>query len=158
MQRVTVTLDDELTAEIDRFIETRGYQSRSEAFRDLVRAGLQQVHDETGESKDCVAALVYVYEHEVRDLAMRLTGTRHQHHDLVISTTAVALNHESCLEVALLRGATADVRRFGAKVMAERGVRHGRLVVVPVEIARDVHAHGAGGAHPHDHCRVRQAG
>jgi CopG family nickel-responsive transcriptional regulator len=41
--------------------------------------------------------------------------------------------------------------------MAERGVRHGRLAVVPVEIARDAHAHGAG-AHPHDHYRVRQAG
>jgi len=157
MQRVTVTLDDELTAEIGHFIETRGYQSRSEAFRDLVRAGLHHVHDETGESKDCVAALVYVYEHEVRDLAKRLADTRRQHHDLMMSTTAVDLDHDSCLEVALLRGATTDVRRFAAQVMAERGVRHGRLAVVPVEIARDAHAHGAG-AHPHDHYRVRQAG
>jgi|SRR5271166_1221152 len=157
MQRVTVTLDDDLVAEIDRFIETRAYQSRSEAFRDLVRAGLQQVYDETGESKDCVAALVYVYDHEVRDLAKRLADARRYHHDLTIATTTVDLGHESSLEVALLRGATADVRRLAQQVIAERGVRHGRLTLVPVEIEREAHAHGAG-EHPHDHFHVREAG
>jgi CopG family nickel-responsive transcriptional regulator len=157
MQRVTVTLDDDLVAEIDRFIETRAYQSRSEAFRDLVRTGLQQVYGETGESKDCVAALAYVYNHDVRDLAKRLAEARRDHHDLTIATTTVDHGHESSFEVALLRGATVDERRLAQQIIAERGVRHGRLTLVPVEIARDAHAHGSG-AHPHDHYHVREAG
>ena len=42
MQRVTITIDDELMTELDRIIEARGYQNRSEAIRDLARAGIRQ--------------------------------------------------------------------------------------------------------------------
>jgi CopG family nickel-responsive transcriptional regulator len=42
MQRITITLDDDLMADLDRVMAARGYQSRSEAIRDLARAGLQQ--------------------------------------------------------------------------------------------------------------------
>ena len=42
MQRVTITIDDELDAELDRFMKARGYANRSEAIRDLARSGLQQ--------------------------------------------------------------------------------------------------------------------
>jgi len=41
MQRVALSLDDDLLAEVDALIQIRGYQNRSEAVRDLVRAGLQ---------------------------------------------------------------------------------------------------------------------
>ena len=43
MQRVTVTLDDALAAELDAVVRRRGYQNRSEAMRDLLRSGLQQM-------------------------------------------------------------------------------------------------------------------
>ena len=50
MQRVTITLDDDLLADIDRLVETRGYQGRSEAIRDLARAGLAETALEEGEA------------------------------------------------------------------------------------------------------------
>ena len=46
MQRVTVTLDEELVAEVDELMHERGYQNRSEAIRDLTRSGLKQVREE----------------------------------------------------------------------------------------------------------------
>lgn len=158
MQRVTMTLDEELIAEIDRFMETRGYQSRSEAFRDLARTGLQAAHGEQVETSHCVGALVYAYDHGVRELSRRLTETHHDHHDLSVAAMHVHLDHATCLEVAILRGATASVQRLAEHVIAERGVRHGRLVLVPVEVQREDHAHGETHAHPHDHTRVREAG
>ncbi len=63
MQRVTITLDDNLMAELDRMIEEHGYQNRSEAIRDFARAGMQQAAQDAGKNGDCVAALVYVYDH-----------------------------------------------------------------------------------------------
>lgn len=158
MQRVTLTLDDDLVSEIDSFIAAGGYQSRSEAFRDIVRAGLQHTGDEAASGKSCVAALVYVYERDVRELARRLAEVRSDHHDLTVATTSIDLDHKSCMEVALLRGPTADVRHLGAHIVAERGVRHGRLVVVPVDVTREAHAHGHGRTHAHDHFKVRQGG
>jgi len=68
MQRITVTIEDELLAEIDAAAEARGYQNRSEIIRDLARAGLQQSAEDAAPSGQCVAALVYVYDHASRDL------------------------------------------------------------------------------------------
>ena len=158
MQRVTVTLDDDLLAELDAFVTRRGYQGRSEALRDLTRAGLQAVAPAADGAGACVAALVYVYDHEVRALAKRLAASQHDRHDLSVATLHVHLDHQACLEVAVLRGATGDVRHFAEHVIAERGVRHGRLVVIPVEVAAEAHPHGGEEAHAHPHTHVRQTG
>jgi CopG family nickel-responsive transcriptional regulator len=158
MQRVTITIDDDLMAEIDRFMQTRGYETRSEAFRDLARTALQQGYEDSGSTGDCVAALTYVYDHGMRELAKRICNAGHDHHDLVVTTTHIHLNHESCMEVAILRGSATDVQHFAQHVIAERGVRHGRLAMVPVEVAREGHVHRGHGAETHRHIRVRQAG
>ncbi len=150
MQRLTVTLDDDLMGEIDRFMASRNYQNRSEAFRDLARAGLRRVNDETREDCDCVAALVYVYDHDVRELAKRLTVAHHDHPDLSVATMHVHLDHWSCMEVAVLRGQASDIRSLATQVIAERGVRHGHLVVVPVEASPKTRAHGGGHTHSKD--------
>ena len=131
MQRVTITIDDELDAELGRFMKARGYANRSEAIRDLARSGLQQAATEVAGSRPCVEALVYLYDHEARELPTRLTRDFHDRHDLAHSTLHVHLDHESCMEVTVLKGATGAVRHFADHVIAERGVRHGRLMIMP---------------------------
>jgi CopG family transcriptional regulator, nickel-responsive regulator len=157
MQRVTITLDDDLAESIDQLVATRGYQGRSEAIRDLARAGLQAAADES--AGECVAALVYTYDHESRSLSRRLTQIFHDHHDLSVSTLHVHLDHGTCLEVSVLRGDAADVRHLGEHVIAERGVHYGRLVVTPVEIETAAHSHGRGNrSRRHQHTHVRTGG
>jgi CopG family nickel-responsive transcriptional regulator len=154
MQRVTITVDDDLLEEVDLLIAARGYQGRSEAIRDLARAGLRQALLESNSAETCVAALVYVYDHGARELARRLTKLFHDHHDLAVVTTHIPLNHESGMEVAILKGATAQVRRLADEVLAERGVRHGKTIIVPASIEADEHSHD-GGAQGHTHLRTR---
>jgi CopG family nickel-responsive transcriptional regulator len=115
MQRVTITIEDELLAEVDALVVRHGYQNRSEAMRDLARAGMRQL----------------VYDHERRDLPNRLAHEFHDHHDLAVSTLHVHLDAKSCLEVAVLKGAARAVRHMADHVTAERGVRHGQLVLLP---------------------------
>jgi CopG family nickel-responsive transcriptional regulator len=158
MQRATITLDDEFVAELDRMIALRGYQNRSEAIRDLARAGIRQAAEEAGETGNCVAALVYVYDHESRELAKRLTHVFHEHHELSLSSMHVHLDHGSCMEVAVLKGESQHVRHLADHVIAERGVRHGRLVMVPVDAEAEKHAHEGEGIHKHLHLHVRKAG
>ena len=92
MQRVTITLDDDLMADLDRIIAARGYQNRSEAIRDLARSGLEQAAVEVAGTSNCVAALVYVYDHHARELPKRLTQGFHDHHDLAQATLHVHLD------------------------------------------------------------------
>jgi len=145
MQRVTITLDDDLMADLDRIIAARGYQNRSEAIRDLTRSGLEQAAVETADTRNCVATLVYVYDHQTRELPRRLTQGFHNHHDLSQATLHVHLDAESCLEVTVLKGRGAEVKSFANGVIAERGVRHGHVVFIPM--ARSA----KGRAHKHDH-------
>jgi CopG family nickel-responsive transcriptional regulator len=145
--------------ELDRIIEARGYQNRSEAIRDLARAGIREAAEEShAAARECVAALVYVYDHESRELAKRLTRSFHDHHDLSLAAMHVHLDHESCMEVAVLRGAAEAVQHLADHVIAERGVRHGRLVMVPVELGDEKHPHGDEPGRKHLHAHVRGAG
>lgn len=131
VQRVTITLDDPLMAELDALIARRGYQNRSEAIRDLARAGLRQAATEAPSDEECVAALVYVYDHGTRELPKRLVHAFHDHRALSVSTLHVHLTGDTCLEVSVLKGQAGDVRHFAEHVIAERGVRHGQLVLLP---------------------------
>jgi len=157
MQRVTITLDDDLMADLDRIIADRGYQNRSEAIRDLARAGIQQAARDVGEgNRHCVGALVYVYDHSARELPKRLVQASHEHHDLSHATMHVHLDHDSCMEVTILKGHTDEVQKFSDHVIAQRGVRHGRLVLMPVDIKSEVHAHGEKPARRHAHLHARR--
>jgi CopG family transcriptional regulator, nickel-responsive regulator len=146
MQRVTITIDDGLAGELDRFMAGRGYANRSEAIRDLARSGLQQAATEVGGTRPCVAALVYVYDHEARELPKRLTRDFHDRHDLAHTTLHVHLDHESCMEVTVLKGRGGEVQKFAEHIIAERGVRHGHVVYLPADGA---HTHGRGATHCH---------
>lgn len=134
MQRVTITVDDDLLAEIDKWVVECGYQNRSEAIRDLTRAGQRQMSFERTSSQDCVAALIYVYDHATRELSKRLANAFHDHHKLSVATMHVHLDHGSCLEMTVLKGRTDEVQHFAEHVIAERGVRHGRVVLVPSDL------------------------
>ncbi len=70
----------------------------------------------------------------------------------------VHLDHDSCMEVAVLRGKTADVQHLADHVIAERGVRYGKLVTVPVKIDQHKHSHDGDPSHRHSHLHVKNAG
>jgi CopG family transcriptional regulator, nickel-responsive regulator len=158
MQRLTITIDDDLVAELDAHIEARGYANRSEAIRDLVRSGLQQSGLEVAEGRNCVATLSYVYDHAARELPKRLTKDFHAHHDLAQATLHVHLDHDSCLEVTVLKGRSTEVKAFADHVIAERGVRHGHVVFMPVEAEGTGHAHSHSHSHAHSHSHSHSAG
>lgn len=160
MERITISLDEELAGAFDALIAERGYRNRSEAMRDLLRAELERARGRRDVGEYCIASLSYVYNHHERELAERLTGLQHQHHDLTVSTLHAHLDHDNCLECAVLRGPSAEVRRFAESLMAERGVRHGSLNMISAELERGGHPHGAApayrrGGRSHLHFRPR---
>lgn len=157
MERFTISLSDDLANQFDELLRKRGYQNRSEAVRDMLRNELATASIERNEAPHCIAALSYVFNHHARDLAERLTEAQHAHHDIVLSAMHVHLDHDNCMETLILRGATQDVSKFANALMAEPEVRHGRLNLVPVDMA-EAHAHShdhATGTGQHMHCRPR---
>ena len=144
MERFTISLDDALAAAFDAWLAGRGYATRSEAVRDLLRAELARAAAQAGvvDATECVASLSYVYDHHERRLAARLTALQHERHELVVAATHVHLDDVHCLETVVLRGDGAAVRRLAEAVCAERGVLHGQVNLIGV---------APPGAAPHGH-------
>jgi len=148
MRRLTISIDDDLARTFDRLVREKGYENRSEAFRDLVRKELGEEQLLKGKAKHCIGTLSYVYNHHERQLAARLTGMQHDHHDMTVSTMHAHLDHENCIETVILRGATAAVTRFAQDVIAQTGVRYGKFYPIPADLGsgkKSGHAHH----HPH---------
>ncbi len=150
MERFTISLDDQLAREFDRLIAERGYDNRSEAVRDILRGHLDRLRESSDVDGPCVATLSYVYNHHERELAERLVGLQHAHHDLTLSTMHAHLDHDHCIETVILKGPARTVRRFADALVAERGVRHGQLNLVMLEPG-PAHAHAHPHPHPHRH-------
>ena len=60
MKRLTMSLDDELADAFDALVRERGYENRSEAFRDLLRADLGEQRRRALPDGPCIATLSYL--------------------------------------------------------------------------------------------------
>src|SRR5574343_1605529 len=149
VERFTISLDESLAAQFDQLIAERGYSNRSEAVRDLIRAAIESDRQRQTPTGHCVANLSYVYNHHERELAERLTGLQHYHHDLTVAAMHSHLDHDNCLESVILKGATADVRQFADALIAQSGGRHGKINVIALEAEHHNAQDEQGEAHVH---------
>lgn len=137
MERITISIEEDLLETLDALIARRGYATRSEAVRDLVRAAVAPdqtpaLHGTTPDDvAPCLGTLSYVYDHARRELGRRLIETQHGRHDLTVATLHVHLDADSCLEVAILRGTAPELQTFADTVTTQRGVRYGGLHLIP---------------------------
>jgi CopG family nickel-responsive transcriptional regulator len=124
LERFGVSMEDELLTSFDRLIARKGYSSRSEAIRDLVRRELVE-EEWTDPAAEVIGTVTLVYDHE---LTAALTGAQHEHHCEIVCTTHVHVDATNCIEVVVVRGGSAEVRHIAETLISRRGVKHGQLV------------------------------
>jgi CopG family nickel-responsive transcriptional regulator len=128
LTRFGVSLPEELLKKFDPVIRKKGYASRSEALRDLIRDKLveEYSHSLIGEM---VGTLTLIYDHHSSDLQEKLTDLQHHNYRNIISTTHVHLDEHNCLEVLILKGKNKKVKEIADHLTATKGVKHGKLVM-----------------------------
>jgi CopG family nickel-responsive transcriptional regulator len=126
--RFGISIDETLLDNFDRLIDRKGYGTRSEAIRDLIRGALVEDTWEADE-EETVGTITLVYNHHVRDLSDKLTEQQHAHHDRIISALHVHLDAHNCLEVLVVRGQAREVKTIADELIGVKGVKHGKLVM-----------------------------
>ncbi len=126
--RFGVSIEKGLLHGFDGLIEGRSYSSRSEAIRDLIRQEMVEAAWKAPDA-DVVATVTLIFDHHQFDLADKLTSIQHDDYDVIISTTHVHLDHDNCLEVLIMHGQASRVKNIADKLIATRGVRHGKTVM-----------------------------
>jgi CopG family nickel-responsive transcriptional regulator len=126
--RIGVAIDADLLEKFDKMILRRGYTNRSEAFRDLIREELIE-QSWTSPESSVVGTVTLVYDHHVRLLNEKLTALQHEAFHHILSALHVHLDHDHCLEVLVVRGKAAAVKRIADGLISTKGVKHGHLTL-----------------------------
>lgn len=131
MQRLTISVDDDIAQAFEKLIEARQYKNRSEAFRDLLRREIARDSLERDQS-DCVAVVSYAYDHHSRTVSNRMVEHHHDHHHLTISSMHVHVTHDKCVEIAVMRGPYQAVRSLADATIAATGIEEGAVNFISV--------------------------
>ena len=136
VERIGVSVDKKLLSMFDKLIAKQGYQSRSEAIRDLVRQQLSE--ERVGNPKaEAVAAVLLVYDHHSTKLMEKLIGLQHSHVLQTISAMHIHLDAHECLEVVVLRGRVGEIKKTAENIVSLKGVKFGRINFVATEQGGD---------------------
>jgi len=126
--RFGVSIEPNLLSKFDKMIKKEGYSNRSEAIRDIIRKNLIIEKNKDPDAK-AIGTLTMIYDHHSGNLTNRLLGLQHDHHNEILSTTHIHVDHHNCLEVLVLKGKTGNIQKLADTIKALKGIKHGELVI-----------------------------
>jgi CopG family nickel-responsive transcriptional regulator len=126
--RFSISLDKDLLRQLDRMLREKGYKNRSLAVADMVRERLVE-HRQEVDDHEAAATITLVYDHHKSHVQETLTELQHRFRGSIVSTLHVHLDHHNCLEVLVLRGKPSEIRALADRLIAAKGVKHGKLTL-----------------------------
>lgn len=126
--RFSVSVPKQLAKQLDQMAREKGYDNRSLAVADMVRAHLVEHRQNLGD-QEIAGTITLVYDHHKQHVQATLTDIQHDHHEVIVSTLHVHLDHHNCLEVLVVRGKAGLIKRIADELIAAKGVKHGKLTV-----------------------------
>jgi CopG family nickel-responsive transcriptional regulator len=129
IERIGVSLETGLLEDFDALIERKGFASRSDAIREMIRQSLSEGQIESPSSV-AVAAIFLVYDHHTSGLTKKLNAMQHSQFYHVLASTHIHLDHHNCLETIILKGKTRQIKLLADQLSTVRGVKLSRVNLV----------------------------
>ncbi len=126
--RFGVSIDTRLIRKFDSVISRKGYATRSEAIRDIIRDTLVAEEWEKADH-ETVGTITLVYNHHTRELDHALNDMQHRSFHQIISALHVHLDAHNCLEVLVVKGRSSEIKKIADRLIGTRGVKHGKLTM-----------------------------
>lgn len=126
VNRISISLPDELQSELDEMVASRGFESRSQAINDMLRQHLVEHKRQTG-TQVMVGTITILYDNNTRGLQKKLADLQYHYLDEVISSLHVHLMDNQTMEVILVQGPAEKVQAIADEIITQRGVITGRM-------------------------------
>lgn len=123
MTVVSITLPNDLLAKFDDFVATRGYYSRSEAFRDAIRSLITESEYAKMEIGEVAATIMVTCDYTRRDVDLRVTEVRHEFDDVVVENVHRHIGERYCLEIFIAQGKSDRIIDLVGRVRGMRGIQ-----------------------------------
>jgi len=125
--RFSVSLEEELLNELDRFAKDNSFSNRSQALRNLIE---KNIVEKKWHCNNLVAgAIVLIYDHHKNEIVFRLNDIQHKYYDIILSSQHFHLNHNFCLEIIAVKGLAKKLTELSDKLISIKGISHGKLIM-----------------------------
>ena len=122
--RTGISFEPKLLRHFDIFIKKQGYTNRSEAINDIIRDRLFHRHQH-----HIVGTIKVIYDHRVGHYSKNVSDLQHDYHCQIVSSMHTYLDHHTCLELIVVKGAVDRVRKLLKKIKCTDGVKKTELIL-----------------------------
>ncbi len=133
VSRISISLPEDLLNDLDRMVEARGFESRSQAVNDMLHQFLIEHKCERGDDI-MVGVVALLYKNSTSGLQKQLADLQFQYIDEVISSLHVHLMHNQTMEVILLQGPARKLQMIADEMTSRRGVISGKMHLIAAVI------------------------
>jgi len=129
---VSITLPGELLRKFDDFIKTRGYYSRSEAFRDAIRNIIAESELAKMETGNVATTIMITCDYERKDVDLKIGEVRHEFDDVVVENVHRHIGQKYCLEVFIAEGNYQRILDLIGRIRGMRGIQQVKAMIMPL--------------------------
>ena len=127
--RIGVSLEPELLKSFDESISKKGYVSRSEALRDLVRDSLAE-NTWKNDDAEMIGVFIVVIDLRVTNVLEKVDTIYRSHISILSHSNSVPVDNFSKMDVVICSGKLHELRKFLSDVTSIKGVLRGKLASI----------------------------
>ena len=129
--RFGVSFEKEVLDALDEYVNENKFSNRSQALRQLVN---KHIVEKKWLCNNFVAgAVTLVYDHNKREIAYHLGDIQREYKEEILSVQRFTLNENHSMEVIALNGVSVRLTELSERLIAEKGVQHGKLIMTRVD-------------------------
>lgn len=127
--RIGVSLEPDLLEQFDKHISDKGYVSRSEAIRDLIREILSE-NEWKDDTQYMVGAIMIIFDSNVTGILEKLAKMQSELSDTVLACNRTALEEGKFMDIISVAGNLGDLKKLKNEYTSMKGVLRGKLTMV----------------------------
>ena len=130
--RIGVSLEPELLKAFDDSISKKGYVSRSEALRDLVRDSLAE-NTWKNDDTEMIGVFIIVIDLRVTNVLEKIDNIYRGHSNVFSHNSSIPVDSFSKMDIVVASGKLHQLREFLGDITSIKGVLRGKLAsITPV--------------------------
>ena len=127
--RIGVSLEPELLKAFDESISKKGYVSRSEALRDLVRDSLAE-NTWKNDNTEMIGVIIVVVDLRVTNVLEKVEGIYRNHSSIFSHCNSVPVDNFSKMDIVVATGKLYELRDLLGDLTSIKGVLRGKLASI----------------------------
>ena len=128
LTRFSITVPRDVLEEFDQKLLLCWRYNRSDALRQLMRSHIAEEcwRKETGQVYGTVTLMYNRHEKSLSDI----TSLQHDHGAVIVCTTHIHVDYDTCLECIVLRGDAPEVKTFVNKLECVKNILNMHVVIM----------------------------